>query len=169
MNGRRILLALVLAATLAASWWALNLDDDDAALVLPVEQRSTGAYVAARKPAAAAAGSTSNRLERLSAQRPAWPELSVGLAQVVRFTPPASAAPVVRVEPQAPPLPFRYVGAIDDAQGKAVFLVEGTQVRMARAGEEIGGQYRLVRITPTAIEFTYLPLNKTQFLNRQNP
>lgn len=169
MNRRSILLTLVLAATLAASWWAINVDQDEPATVLPVERRHAAARTATRQPGTEAARNTGDRLERLSAPRAAWPELSAGLAQIVRFTPPPPPAPVVRVEPQAPPLPFRYVGAIDDAQGKAVFLLEGAQVRMARAGDVIGGQYRLVRIAPGALEFTYLPLNKTQLLNRQNP
>lgn len=166
MTLRRIVLAVVLLATLAASWWALNEDAGETVVVQPVERAARSLAVPGRGGVVDVAGS----LARLDAERAPWPELAEPLARIVSFAPPppppVATAPV---EPQAPPLPFRYVGAIDDAQGKAVFLLEGTQVRLARQGEEIAGRYRVERITPSAVEFSYLPLKKIQTLNRQNP
>ncbi|MCK9984501.1 MAG: hypothetical protein AzoDbin1_00973 [Azoarcus sp.] len=170
MTGRHVLLAAVLLATLAASWWAVNEDAGELAVVQPVEraarpQSASGQGASAEVPASSGGG-----LAILDAERAPWPELADPLARIVSFAPPpppsVSMAPAA---PQAPPLPFRYVGAIDDAQGRAVFLLEGTQVRLARPGEEIAGRYRVERITPSAVEFTYLPLKKLQTLNRQNP
>lgn len=163
------MLALVLGATLAASWWAMN-EDEGESVVLPIERQARGGADASRRDrSGAGVPVAADRLERLAIARPAWPDESSMLARVVRFAPPPPPAPVLSTERQAPPLPFRYVGAIEDPQGRAVFLMEGSQVRMAREGDELGGQYRLARITPNAIEFTYLPLNKTQLLSRQNP
>lgn len=169
MNMRHALLAIALLATLAASWWALNEDMGDIVVVQPVEraQQPTGAV--REESANARSAASGNRLVPPEGGRKPWPELTDSLARIVSFAPPPPPASAVRVEPQAPPLPFRYVGTIEDVQGKAVFLLDGTQVRMARPGEEIASRYRLERITPAAVEFTYLPLKKLQTLTRLNP
>ncbi|WP_018990931.1 hypothetical protein [Aromatoleum toluclasticum] len=170
MTRRHVLLAAALLATLAASWWAVNEDSGEVAVVQLVERAARSQPAPGPGASADVSTSVGGTLARLDAERAPWPELSDPLARIVSFAPPPPPpASSVPVEPQAPPLPFRYVGAIDDAQGKAVFLLEGTQVRVARPGEEIAGRYRVERITPSAVEFTYLPLKKMQILNRQNP
>jgi hypothetical protein len=174
MNARQSLLAVALVATLGASWWVSTREDEAAApaVVQPVKKgarpAATGGEPVRARPAAAAAGSAP-RLDALAVQRAPWPERADGIARIVSFAPPPPPPTTFRPAPAAPPLPFRFVGAIDDAQGKAVFLLEGNQVRMARIGDAIAGQYRLERITPAAIEFTYLPLNTKQTLSRQSP
>lgn len=169
MTMRHVLLAVALLATLAASWWAVN-EESGVEVVQPVERAARSDTAARQGKSADVPAASAGSLARLDVVRAPWPELDDPLARIVSFAPPpppsVSAGPV---EPQAPALPFRYVGAIDDAQGKAVFLLEGTQVRLARQGEEIAGRYRVERITPSAVEFTYLPLKKIQTLNRQNP
>lgn len=170
MTTRHVLLAAALLATLVASWWAVNEDSGDVAVVQPVERAARAQVAAGSRASAGSPSSSAGSLARLDAERAPWPELAEPLARIVSFAPPPPPpVAVTPAEPQAPPLPFRYVGAIDDAQGKAVFLLEGTQVRLARPGEEIAGRYRVERITPSAVEFTYLPLKKMQTLNRQNP
>ncbi|AYH42351.1 hypothetical protein [Azoarcus sp. DN11] len=169
MNMRQALLAVTLVATLAASWWALDEDGGGVAVVQPVARtRPPGGTAQGEGPDAQSAA-TGNRLAPLERGRAPWPELADRLARIVSFAPPPSPVATARAEPQAPPLPFRYVGIIEDAQGTAVFLLDGTQVRMARPGEEVASRYRLERITPAAVEFTYLPLKKRQTLNRLSP
>lgn len=169
MRMRHVLLAVALLATLAASWWAVN-EESGGDVVQPVERAPRSRLASGQGKSGDAPASTAGNLARLDVVRAPWPELGDPLARIVSFAPPPPpSAPAGPVEPQAPPLPFRYVGAIDDAQGKAVFLLEGAQVRVARQGEEIAGRYRVERITPSAVEFTYLPLKKIQTLNRQNP
>ena len=170
MTTRHILLAAALLATLAASWWAVNEDSGEVAIVQPVDRQAGSRTASERGAPGDAPASIGGSLAGLGTERAPWPELAAPLARIVSFAPPPPPpAPVAPVEPQAPPLPFRYVGAIDDDRGKAGFLLEGTQVRLARPGEEIAGRYRVERITPSAVEFTYLPLKKMQTLSRQNP
>ena len=170
MTMRQVLLAAALLATLVASWWAVNEDSGDLVVVQPVERAARAQVASGSRASADSPSSPGGSMARLDAERAPWPELTEPLARIVSFAPPPpSLAALAPAEPQAPPLPFRYVGAIDDAQGKAVFLLEGAQVRLARPGEEIAGRYRVERITPSAVEFTYLPLKKMQTLNRQNP
>lgn len=72
--------------------------------------------------------------------------------------PAASAAPV------APPLPFRYLGKAVEGDTVTVFVAQGEEHYGARAGEKIGRDYRVERVTETAAVFTYLPLQARQTL-----
>lgn len=170
MNARQALLVVALVVTLGASWWVAQREAqqiDSAAVVQPVER--TARAPAARGARSASAPAASDRLERLSATRAAWSDLR-DVARVVSFVPPPPARPAIAAPARvAPPLPFRLVGALDDERGKAVFLLEGRQVRMVRAGEQVDDNFRLDRITPAGIEFTYLPLNTKQTLNLRTP
>ena len=72
----------------------------------------------------------------------------------------AEARPAKR---EAPPLPFRYVGKMQDAGKLAVFLANGEESIVASAGQTIG-QYRVDAITDEEIRFTYLPMKTKQVL-----
>lgn len=158
---RKLVLGAALAATLGASWWASTLEQE-----LPPEP--AGRRGAAPRPVAAAgAPASAMSLSALDAPRPPLPELT-GFFAPRSFQPPPPPPPP-RARPTAPPLPFRYVGALEEEGGRAVFLLEGTQVRMVRAGDALGGQYRVDRITPAAVEFTYLPLQERQTLATGRP
>ena len=64
-----------------------------------------------------------------------------------------------------PPLPFRFVGALEDRGLRAVILMEGETVHIVRAGDRIGERYRIERTGPDALVFTYLPLRQRQVLD----
>jgi hypothetical protein len=68
--------------------------------------------------------------------------------------------------PTAPPLPFVLLGLMEPEPGQTtVLLTQGSELIVARAGDEIAGRrYRVVTITPTAIHFLYLPLQQAQVL-----
>ena len=176
MNGRRLLLVVALVATVGASLWVSTQDGEDAGAELLAQpdgkarESSPPRAAAARARASSSGGTAARSLEGLSATRAPWPAYSGDIARVVSFAPaPLAPRAAPRSAPLAPPLPFRFVGAIDDAQGKAVFLLDDGQVRMVRIGEQVAGQYRLERITASGIEFTYLPLDITQTLSRPRP
>jgi len=171
VNARQAVLAVALVATLAASWWIAQREEDEvdsAAVVQPAERAVPASALRGARSATGAGANAPSRLERLSVTRSSWPDLP-DVVRIVSFAPPrpvrSAAAPV----PVAPPLPFRLVGAIDDEHGKAVFLLDGSQVHMLRAGEQVAGNYRLDRITPAGVEFTYLPLKTKQTLTLRTP
>lgn len=97
------------------------------------------------------------------AAKPA-PVAKAAVAPVVSPAPP----PAPPTPPTAPPLPFVAVGAIEGAQvtgGQPVaFIRQQEQLLVVRAGDAIGQTYKVVSISPTAIEFTYLPLMQRQSL-----
>lgn len=158
---RNLLLGLALAATLGATWWASTLDQDEPA---ELAGQADPAPRARARPAAAPGGLA---LAALEAPRPALPELAGFLAPRSLQPPPPPPPPPPK--PKAPPLPFRFVGALEEEDGRAVFLLEGNQVRMVRAGEALGSDYRVERITPAAVEFIYLPLKERQTLATARP
>jgi len=75
--------------------------------------------------------------------------------------PPPPAAPLA---PSAPPLPFQYLGKLDDSQRLLVFLVRGERIFTVGEGDVIENAYKVKAITDTQMTFVYLPLNLDQTL-----
>lgn len=87
------------------------------------------------------------------------------------FTPPPAPAPEVvkrpdvPVEPSAPPLPYTYLGQMEDEAGHVtVYLAQGSRAITAHAGDTLDGTYHLDGITESAVSLTYLPLKTKQML-----
>lgn len=79
--------------------------------------------------------------------------------------PPAPAGP-----PQPPPLPFTYLGRLIDDGQVTVYLEDDEDRNLAvRQGDVINGIYRVKRISPAAVTFVYLPMNKQQTLDIGSP
>ena len=79
------------------------------------------------------------------------------------FSSPAQAA-AAPAAPAIPPLPFRYVGkAIEDGK-LSVFLSRGEQSYAVRAGDKLDSEYKVSKVTETAVTFVYLPMKKQQTL-----
>lgn len=79
---------------------------------------------------------------------------------------PMAVAPVAPVvyRPSAPPLPFHFIGKLEDHSRLQVFLQEGEQVHVVRVGDVIGGTYKVQRITQEQMTLLYLPLKISQSL-----
>lgn len=80
---------------------------------------------------------------------------------------PVAAAPVAEVvvaPPGPPPLPFRFVGQMNDTAQQVVYLSVGEQALLARAGEVLEGTYKVLAITPVQIEFEHIPTGQKQAL-----
>lgn len=88
-------------------------------------------------------------------------------APVVR-QPPNDMPPLQSVAaaaaPTAPPLPFRYLGKAVEGGAVTLFVARGEEHYSARAGDRIGRDYRVERVTDQAAVFTYLPLRARQSL-----
>ncbi len=77
--------------------------------------------------------------------------------------PAVSAVPVV-VVPEAPPMPFTYLGRYGDTASRTVVLAKGERVYTVTVGEVIESTYRVERFTYGTVNLTYLPLNIEQHL-----
>jgi len=162
-KGSTIFLGLMLTGSLAA------------AALVSEEDAQTGEVVAP------AAGKTSRR----ETAQPALPALQ--LDKLVRadasepeqdpfagkswYVPPPPPPPQTKVvqeapPPTAPPLPFRYMGRMQEEDGQAlVYLTQGTRAYSVSQGDTIDGTYRVESISPAHVTLVYLPLNIRQRLN----
>lgn len=67
-------------------------------------------------------------------------------------------------KPTAPPLPFTFIGKLDDRHQLQVFLLRGEEVLVVREGDLIGKTYKVQRIEPERMTLVYLPLDIAQTL-----
>jgi hypothetical protein len=69
--------------------------------------------------------------------------------------------------PQAPPLPYTYVGSMQDVpDGSTVILMQQKKVLMPKLGSQVTPQWRLDREDTQSVYFTYLPLNQAIVLSK---
>jgi hypothetical protein len=69
--------------------------------------------------------------------------------------------------PQAPPLPYAYVGSMQDVgEGDIVILLQQKKLLLPNIGSQVSPQWRLDREDAQALYFTYLPLNKVVMLSK---
>lgn len=173
MQPRHVVLALLLAGTLAAAFWPRE-EGGDADVVEAVvrpqvpshaQQPALTENAAPAQPdvqaASAAAGDTSGTL-RFAAGEMA----SLFPAQSFRPTPkPVPPAPVLPPPPpMAPPVPFTFVGAWTENGRETVFLERGSQLITTHAGETLPGGWRLDTVSPEGLTFTYVSLNQQRTL-----
>ena len=76
---------------------------------------------------------------------------------------PKAKAPPPPPPPRAPPLPFAYLGKMQDGAAMTVFVSQGARNIVLRSGDTLP-QYRVDSITPTDMTFVYLPLGEKQRL-----
>lgn len=107
--------------------------------------------------------------QRLAAQE-VEDVFAVPVPPVVRHKPVAVAPvePVAMPAPVAPPLPFIFMGKLDDGEKLSVFLVDKNHLYTVVAGDVVEEVYRVESIQRGLITFTYLPLNTPQTLNMGN-
>ena len=101
-----------------------------------------------------------SRLERPEAAAPAgdpFAKRSFG-------APPAAQQAAAPAKPEAPELPFRYMGKVIEDGKLEILLLRGDEHFSVAAGQKIGDEYRLDKVTTSSLTFTYLPMKKKQTL-----
>ena len=69
--------------------------------------------------------------------------------------------------PEAPPLPYSYVGSMQDVPGgDVVILMQQKKVLLPKLGSNVSAQWRLDREDMQSVYFTYVPLNKVVVLSK---
>jgi hypothetical protein len=76
----------------------------------------------------------------------------------------AAVPPAPPPAPQAPPLPFSYLGKLVDGGKAVVFLASGDRNWAVRSGDTIDGSYRVDAIGDGTMTLTYLALDVRQEL-----
>lgn len=76
----------------------------------------------------------------------------------------AAAAVVAPPVPTAPPLPFQYMGSMNEEGRQTIYLGHGDQALVAHAGEVIAQTYKVIEINGREIQFEHLPTGQRQLL-----
>ncbi|WP_223512729.1 hypothetical protein [Pseudomonas sp. GL-B-19] len=77
---------------------------------------------------------------------------------------PVNQTPVVQA-PSVPPMPFQFIGKLDDHSDLQVFLQSGEKIYVVRKGDVIDDIWRIERISDVELSFVYLPLHLSQTLS----
>ena len=77
---------------------------------------------------------------------------------------PVNLTPVVQV-PTAPPMPFQFIGKLNDRTDLQVFLQNGEKIYVVRKGDVIDDTWRIEGISDVELSFVYLPLHLAQTLS----
>lgn len=151
---RRVLIALALTATMVAVLW-------------PQPEPQTATEAAPRTRAGAPRESSlplatlTHEIRRAAMSSPA----TDAFAPRSWRPPPPPPTSVKAPAPQAPPLPYRYLGKLIETGSITVFLARGEQNLAVKVGQTLDGQYRIDAVTASALTLTYLPLAKQQTLS----
>lgn len=175
MQPRHIVLALLLAGTLAASFWPREEggnEDVVEAVVRPQPQSSSPSHARQQPPAPLTPVSLAQPDVQVAGNEGGAPRFAMGemvdLFPAQSFRPPPKPvrpAPVLPPPPpMAPPVPFTFVGAWTENGRETVFLERGSQLITTHAGETLPGGWRLDAVSPEGLTFTYVSLNQQRTL-----
>jgi hypothetical protein len=74
-------------------------------------------------------------------------------------------APVVLPVAVAPPLPYTYMGKMQESSGQLIiYLVRGDKPYIVKEGDVLDDAYRVEKVEAGRITFTYMPMAATQVL-----
>lgn len=81
--------------------------------------------------------------------------------------PPKVAPPPPPPPPSAPPVPFQYMGRLENGpDGNLIYLSQNDQSYSVKVGSNVNGYWRLDKEDARNIYFTYLPLNLPNVLSK---
>jgi len=164
-----------LGLTAGAVFWASQLPSDDSSVVASASPNRTRS-VTSRSVAGAQSvdqqmggGLDLRRLQRERSETP-----NADLFGSRNFSPPPTPEQVkahqrgqgTQQEAAAPPppLPFTYIGQLDDGTYTMIFLAEGDRNLSVRKGDVIDDKYRVEDINENELVLVYLPQNARQTL-----
>lgn len=103
-------------------------------------------------------------LERFKRERQRVKKTHVFIAKSW-YVPPPPPPPVPAPAPSAPPLPFTFMGKMQEAGGKlTIYLSDRNRVHLVSGGEIIDDTYRVDGIENGKLALTYLPLQIKQYV-----
>jgi len=162
---RHIVMGLALVLTVAASvldWpWQQEQDSGSTASDRAAQRKPSATTAAEPRPSASDVAT--------HAQTPTSAGERLQHSKANPFAVHSWLPPVVRVKapppppPRAPPLPFAYIGKMQDGAAVTAFVSQGGRNHVLHSGDTLSG-YRVESITPTDMTFVYLPLNEKQRL-----
>lgn len=167
MNNKRAMGWVAFLGVAAALTWlpdyfkqADDSDPDVVAVATPAKDKARGALPVAKAAGAAVAIKDLSPSGDLFTAR-SW-KAAPTLATVTEQ--PVNVAPVVQV-PTAPPMPFQFIGRMDDRTDLQVFLQNGEKIYVVRKGDVIDETWKIEGISDMELSLVYLPLHLSQTLS----
>jgi hypothetical protein len=156
--GRKTL-AIVLACSMFAAGWVMSREQSPDDIRPARADRATGH---AGKEAPSGSAHEELDIDRIGrATRPATGEvMDIFERRAGQPEAQSEAAP----PPQAPSLPFSYVGKMVEDGAQTIFLSRQDQNYVVKVGDTLDRTYRIARIDATTMTFIYLPLGQRQLL-----
>jgi hypothetical protein len=158
---RWAILLILAAATAAASFYPTA----DLSLSEPVRSNKRISHVTSAAPAVVNEVQAIDTTEDLDPFAPrGWKPPPPPAPEPIKSVP-VVAAPIVPPAPVGPPpLPFKFMGAMNDDGTQVIYLSRGDQTVIARSGENLDSTYKVLNIDNQRIEFEYLPSGEKQTL-----
>jgi len=154
---RWLILGGLLTATLMAMVWVDDQSTESDPTVVSGEEK-----VAAKKMKAQSLRLSLENLQRT--QRDESEKIEDLFKAKSWYVPPPPPKPGPPPAPTPPPLPFKYMGKLLEEGKLTVFITNQDRNYAVKAGDTIEGSYRVDRVDPQQVLFTYLPLNMQQTL-----
>ena len=79
--------------------------------------------------------------------------------------PPKALPPPPPPPPMAPPIPFSFVGLLEDQAKPTAFLAKSEKLLLVTAGDTLDGAYHIDSVSGSEIVLTYLPLKQRQSIS----
>lgn len=155
---RRLLLFLVLAASLAAAFWVQGEDNNNADVASAPSRahQHLAESVVLHNPTLS--------LNQLGHRDPKDTDIDP-FPSTNWFVPPPPPPPALPPQPTAPPLPFQYVGKLEEIGGNTiVYLAKGNESFAISPGDKFDDNYQFVSVEQGQMLITYLPLSIKQRL-----
>ena len=103
------------------------------------------------------------RVERSTAKDPFAAHGWVAAPRPPRRVAPPPPAPVPVPAPVAPPIPYRFVGMIEEKSARpAAFLARGEALLVVHVGDVLENTYRIESFGPGEVVVTYLPMQQRE-------
>ena len=152
MHTRQGLLILMLAATLAAAFW-------------PASEEDGGGIVEAmaRRPAPIKLSADSEPPSQPGISRFVTSQAG-DLFPAQSWQPPPAKVEPVKAIPVAPELPFKFMGRWQERGKDVTYLTLGNRMLEIHPGDVLEGVWKVDRIAPGEVAFTYLPLTEAKTL-----
>lgn len=164
-SSKRLFLFCLLAVSVAAAVWVSDAPEGTDGPVAPVSER-----VKMPRKETTSNAQTGERLALLMDNLQRMP-ITVGdldpfgTKSWYVAPPPSPPLPAPPPTPTAPPLPFTYVGKLQEEGGRwIIYLAKGEQSYAVSKGETFDSDYRLEGIENGNLTIQYLPLSTKQIL-----
>lgn len=161
LRRRSLVLASGLAASVYAAFWVSDIQSEEIEAVMPAVRVSEVQKSKTTQLSPSLLALDVGKLERTSSEVGDFNPFNAKSW----YVPPPPPPPAPPPKPTAPPLPFKYIGKLEEAGGTwTIYLSKGEQSFAVRKGDTFDAVYRIDDWENGNLVIVYLPLSIKQYL-----